>query len=494
MSGVCNSTIACNSTTPTNPTCLSRTESIGLSFFVEAGILSASALAILVGLIIRNVYRYKKHAKAYKWRLVDQPADVYVLSLFVADVLQSIGSAMSARWVHTGVVEPGHFCTAQGVIQQVGETSVGLATMIIAIHTFLSVWMRVQHRVRTALIVATIPWLFMALFVGIAARKHKDYDEPSPFWCWVGPNYKPERIFGEYLWLWLTIFVSMAVYIPLILWNQGLIAIDEKHWWKVSWYRKSPADADEKRERPVGSSLKLLAYPVAYSIVVLPLSVVRWITFDEKPCESKVPEAATFAVVFLHGCFGFVNVVLLLTTRQTLLLFDDPRNPRQVRLRRAAGGALVDWDDDEAQVGGDSRLSRRSSQRSRRAISLDSSRDALGIMLERRTTAGRSNDLSVSVLHPTPSLNLRQLGSSDDNELRSRSSRGDGEISASEAELQRHRRGSIRSSTHWHSKADSAGSAHSFGGAGVDINSPRSADEYSDEEIAMRMALVTSSV
>jgi len=92
----------------------------------------------------------------------------------------------------------------------------------------------------------------------------------------------------------------------------------------------------------------LLRYPVAYSIVVLPLSVVRWTTFTKQKCGEKsiVPVAATFAAAGLFGCFGFVNVILLLTTRRALLLFDDPKNPRQLRLRRRPGLALEDGDGD----------------------------------------------------------------------------------------------------------------------------------------------------
>lgn len=79
-------------------------------------------------------------------------------------------------------------------------------------------------------------------------------------------------------------------------------------------------------------SLILLSprYPFAYSVVVLPVSVVRWITFQNQTCgtgsngHTSVPAAATFATVFLHDLFGFVNVLLLLTTRQTLLLFEKP--------------------------------------------------------------------------------------------------------------------------------------------------------------------------
>lgn len=65
-------------------------------------------------------------------------------------------------------------------------------------------------------------------------------------------------------------------------------------------------------------------YPVAYTFVVLPVSIVRWTTFTKH----SVPDAATFFSIFLHDTFGAVNVILLLTTRQELLLFKDPREAR----------------------------------------------------------------------------------------------------------------------------------------------------------------------
>lgn len=93
-----------------------------------------------------------------------------------------------------------------------------------------------------------------------------------------------------------------------------------------------------------------LRYPLAYSIVVLPLSIVRWMTFSAAAHDcgrSKISAAATLAAASLHGCFGFVNVLLLLKTRQALLLFDDPRQPQQLRLRRSAGTVLRDLDNAE---------------------------------------------------------------------------------------------------------------------------------------------------
>ena len=52
------------------------------------------------------------------------------LSLFVYDVLQAIGGILDVRWAHDGIVTVGHYCTAQGVIQQIGELGVALITLV----------------------------------------------------------------------------------------------------------------------------------------------------------------------------------------------------------------------------------------------------------------------------------------------------------------------------------------------------------------------------
>ncbi|KLO18373.1 hypothetical protein SCHPADRAFT_993599 [Schizopora paradoxa] len=536
---------------------LTREDSIGLAFVVEAGILSATSLAVLAVLLIRNILRYRKYADAYKWSLVEQPSDVYVLSLFVADVLQSIGASMSAKWVNDGMVLPGHYCTAQGVIQQLGETSVGLATMLIAIHTFLSVWVRKDHSVRTAVIVVFVSWTFMGLFVGISAGIHHNYDEPSPFWCWVGPNYGGERIAGEYFWLWLALFVAILVYVPLFMWHQGYISIDEKIWWKVKWYTRYHEDGRDTRNRPLASSLKLLAYPVAYSIVVLPVSVARWITFgDNTGCavDPRMPRAATFATVFLHDCFGFVNVLLLLTTRQTLLLFDDPKNQKRERPRKD-GAVLEDWDD-ERRINGngnanangkdspapssrDSFLGVRTAARSggigntnsnaearssyneeddadarinilmqeirpsapsspystsdvtRRAASLDSGRDVLGVMTREgmRQNSGGSGH-APSIVPSSPStMHERRPGSgtsSNDNAYGERAQPPHRDVRTGSVSSRQQSQQQQHSSSHLlarlHSKTSSGGSG----------NYPP-AEEYTDEDIERRFMDLTSS-
>ena len=65
---------------------------------------------------------------------------------------------------------------------------------------------------------------------------------------------------------------------------------------------------------------KLLRYPLAYSLLVLPLSIARWLLFNHK----KVPLAATFFAEVMFNLSGAINVLLFLTVRPQLLLFSNP--------------------------------------------------------------------------------------------------------------------------------------------------------------------------
>ncbi|EIM82772.1 uncharacterized protein STEHIDRAFT_160399 [Stereum hirsutum FP-91666 SS1] len=281
--------------------CLTTGQSIGLTVIAEASTLSVLAIFVLFGFIIRNVYRHSRYSRG-QWSLVQEPTDIYMLSLFTFDLIQAIGSVMDMKWVNEGKTYKGSYCTAQGVIQELGETGVAITTIIIAVHTFVGVFWRIGTKNRTvAFTLVGMVWLFVALLVGISSGIHNDpnnlYVTPTPYWCWIAQEFKGERIAGEYLWLWIALFTSILVYVPLFLWSQGMLSVDTSQWWR---------------------------YPFVYSIVTLPLSVVRWIGFGLESHGSKVPSAATFVAASLYGLSGFLNVLLILLTRPQLLLFGPP--------------------------------------------------------------------------------------------------------------------------------------------------------------------------
>jgi len=295
--------------------CLTHGESIGLALMAEASLISAISIVVILIFIGRNVRWYRKAFPNGNWKLFQMPADIYMFSLFVFDILQATGGFLSIKWAHNGIVTTGHYCTAQGLIQQIGEVGVALITLLLAVHTFVSAVLQVGLKARgVAFSLVCLACVFIMLWVVIGADIHKNYVTPTPYWCWIGPHFTGERIGGETIWLWITVFASAILYVPLYFWAEGF--------WSVVGYRFHWRTPDER----VGytqrrATLGILLYPLAYSLVVLPLTIARYLQFGRH----NVPTAAIFFGVTMFNLSGVINVTLFLTVRPRLLLFPRPR-------------------------------------------------------------------------------------------------------------------------------------------------------------------------
>jgi len=286
-----------NSLNPTI-TCLTQGQSVGLTLTTEAAFLSLVAVTFIFVLIGRNVRRYRKAFPNGGWRLLEGPSDIYMFFIFVYDIFLAMGSILSVRWVHNGIVEAGPYCTAQGIVQQVGELGVATVTLILTIHTFVVALWNVGSQARKfAFGIVAVATLFVALWVSIGNVTHKHYVTPTPYWCWIGPGYKTERIAGEYMWFWITLFASVIMNISVYFWTKGHLAVNLQ---------------------------RMLLYPVAYAITILPTTSARWALFDHK----KVSSAVTFFCVVVFDLSGVTNVLLFLIIRSELLLFTHPQNYR----------------------------------------------------------------------------------------------------------------------------------------------------------------------
>ncbi|EIN11602.1 hypothetical protein PUNSTDRAFT_61801 [Punctularia strigosozonata HHB-11173 SS5] len=282
-------------------TCLTRGQSIGITLTATAGLISILSIILLFVLI--------------------------ALQLLASDLVQAVGAVMDLKWIESGTVSPGHFCTSQGIIKEISEASVAMTTGAIAIHTFIIVWGRkAVHERAMALVVVGCIWVFMLLYTIIRSRARL-HETPTPFWCWIGgegKQYIVDKLMGEYLWMWLTLFISVLVYVPLFLLSRGYISVHPIQWWKLSMHRRKEGGGLPAAKQ---ASMGMLAYPIAYSVIILPMSVVRWITFTSSRSRT-VPSAATLAVVTIFGLSGATNVFLLVYARPGLLLL-RPRVSRR---------------------------------------------------------------------------------------------------------------------------------------------------------------------
>lgn len=80
--------------------------------------------------------------------------------------------------------------------------------------------------------------------------------------------------------------------------------------------------------KPTAASREAMAviwYPISYTILVLPLSIVRWMTFHPPKNIPDMPFVYTAAANTIFGLSGVVSVVLIMFTRPNLLLLGQNR-------------------------------------------------------------------------------------------------------------------------------------------------------------------------
>ncbi|KAF7969361.1 hypothetical protein HWV62_27482 [Athelia sp. TMB] len=285
---------------------LSRGDSIGLTLVAESAFLSLVSVLVVLGLLIRNAFR-----NGY---LIKRPVDLFMISLFLFDLVMALGHTIDVKWVNEERLYQGGYCTAQGAIQQFGELGSSLATLAIAIHTFIGVmWGKLGKNFVFAYLVVGATWIFVILFVALGIALNTTSTEHYM----TTDGYEAEQYAGEYAWLWTTMFVSLLTYSLLFLWARGNLTVSPTQWWNIRIHRALPDRVDPSAGKT--RSAKMIAYPIAYATVVLPLSVVRFRSgFGAE--KHHIPHAWTFAVQFLYSLSGALNVLLFLTTRSGLLL------------------------------------------------------------------------------------------------------------------------------------------------------------------------------
>ncbi|CAE6405583.1 unnamed protein product [Rhizoctonia solani] len=328
---------------------------IGLAFSTQAGCISFAGVLLLFGVIFLKYRRNRKSCPVdHRAVLLRSNLDVYMINLFVSELLMSLGGVLDAKWANESTVYCGGYCDAQGSLQYLGETSVALWTLAVTLHTWQSVVRarRIPFRWPLCLVVMAIIWGFVFLFNFVAlSQRPRDgedrYFTPGPFWCWINPKYSNERLLGEYLWLWVAGFGNLLVYIPLFLLLRGNIVLGNEGFRSHRWHLTPPPVCNAFRtetQSEANSSMpddaydedkirkeatKMLWYPAAYTILVLPLSIVRWAdlqVIEKQGGELGFNSQMATATLVFHAIFrlsGVINVILVLTTRPNVLLFGE---------------------------------------------------------------------------------------------------------------------------------------------------------------------------
>jgi len=292
--------------------CLSRGDAVGLTVSAAGGVISLMALLYVFRLIFINLLRPRSESQIFQ-----KPMDLLMLALFIADSLQAIGGAVNIRWINIGFVEVGEFCTAQGIIQNVGETGVAFSTFWITTFTLYDLWKGRDPPMWTTFVCIGLSCFFLVLMVTLSNVLHPRLMTPTPFWCWISPNYFLLRLFAEYFWLWVALCWSILVYIMLYLFHRGTITVGDG-WWPFR-RRRVETDGAESIRSLSNEASTMLWYPLTYGFTILPLSINRWVGWVH-----PTPAAFAFFCVTIWNLSGFFNVILLVNTRPEAGLFGTP--------------------------------------------------------------------------------------------------------------------------------------------------------------------------
>ncbi|KIY68860.1 hypothetical protein CYLTODRAFT_247241 [Cylindrobasidium torrendii FP15055 ss-10] len=278
----------------------------------------------MLSLFLVQAVKRASRKNLHKWISERTAMEFLMIALFCADLLHSLGGILNYRWIAAENVYTGSYCIFQGTVQQLGETSVSIVTLIMAVYTFVVIrshWVRsTKNDVRFILRLLLGMAVLISLTVGIGfCVRGERYIEPTPYWCWIS-NREPLNIvfklFAGYLWHWLTILTSIVVYLILAFWIRGNAHFPpQSPFWRVSFtLRREPPSAVDGRLKP----WVMLAYPAIFCLTIIPASVNRWLGFVH-------PESMTLLSTFcgssIYRLSGIFNVVLLLSTRPRTGLF-----------------------------------------------------------------------------------------------------------------------------------------------------------------------------
>ncbi|KAF7321457.1 Git3 domain-containing protein [Mycena kentingensis (nom. inval.)] len=242
----------------------------------------------------------------------------YFVSLLLGDIFQAIGSILNARWVHERAVEFGPLCTAQGVLKQLADVSTAVWTTVIAVHTFCLLFLELKSSRFTLFATLIAGWFGIAAVViaGPAAldtAHHGPFYGISGYWCWIGPRWIGSRVGLDYLFMFMAAFVSFILYTLIFLRFRGNIIVTGR---RVTFRlrKAAPWRGKQFESQALTIARQMLLYPVAYTVLILPIAASRFSDFagEEVPFGVTVFSAAIFLLS------GIVNVTLFTMTRRIL--------------------------------------------------------------------------------------------------------------------------------------------------------------------------------
>ncbi|KAI0793923.1 hypothetical protein C8Q74DRAFT_543605 [Fomes fomentarius] len=272
-------------------------ESRGVLVLAIVSCISVTSVAGLLLAIAISAFNTRK-SKAQNL-FVRSHVAAYFISLLLCDVAQAVGSIMSIRWVNQMAVSYEPYCTVQGAMKHISDVGTAYWSMvymnaasitalplirhsqIIALNTFWILFLRWKLK-RYVLVAAMFGgWSVVGAIVSAGpASLQQVFKGPfyaiSGYWCWVSNQYPTERITMDYMIMFLSAVFCSIMYTLVFFRLRGNIML---HGWRLSF--RFHGDLSETAPKSVDTHViniakGMLLYPVAYTILLLPIAICRF--------------------------------------------------------------------------------------------------------------------------------------------------------------------------------------------------------------------------
>lgn len=301
-------------------------------------VISSFSLVAVLGLMAAiAISAFNTRRSKNKHLFIRTHVFAYFLCFLLADFLHAVGSLMNGPWVQARAVIFGDHCTAQAVIKEMADVASAFWTVVIAIHTFCL--LVIEIKLRPFVLCTTLVGGWAAIFAitisGPAVRQSSangPFYGISDYWCWITPNYKAEGITLDYLLMFLAALTAFTLYGLIYLKLRGNLVIKG---YRMKFVKVSAEDLAHWREKKFENeslqiAMRMWIYPMAYVVLILPMSIVRFAMWAGHKISVEVSIFASSVFLLM----GIVNVTLFLTTRPVL-------PPESMKIRKISNPTLV---------------------------------------------------------------------------------------------------------------------------------------------------------
>ncbi|KAM5355698.1 hypothetical protein ACJ41O_002344 [Fusarium nematophilum] len=235
---------------------------------------------------------------------------ILVFNLIIADMHQGAAFLLSVTWLQRGgIFIDAPTCFVQGLFDSNGDLSSSLFITAIAVHTYLSVIKGYRPPQKLLYAVIVCIWVFvysLAIIPLLATRNGRNvggYFVRAGPWCWINDAYENLRLLTHYLFIFLSLVTTSALYIAIYL------------------SLRRQAGENGVKPSPDNPRIKLnhnpafLVYPVIYVMCTLPLALGRIATM----AGAHVPMGYYCFAGTLIASNGSFDCLLFGTTRHAIV-------------------------------------------------------------------------------------------------------------------------------------------------------------------------------